>query len=148
MHIPAPGTHVEHVVVEEKFELSQKQEPSRMPPMRRVAAAIAVSALVGSTALPALAALCCASAPSHACCTKSGEDRATALEHAPCCKIAVAVKVAAREQVPPPRGSSDSTVAIPAVSSQPAILRADARAPACMKVPASSPHGPPLRLRI
>src|SRR5258708_1110959 len=79
MHIPALDTPVEHVLVEQKFKLSEKQEPSRMPPMRLVAAAIAVSALVGSTALPALAALCCASAPSHACCTKSGEDRTTAL---------------------------------------------------------------------
>jgi hypothetical protein len=119
-----------------------------MPLMRRVAAAIAVSALVESTALPALAALCCASAPSHACCAKGGEHRATALEHAPCCKVVVAVKSAAREQVPPPRGSSDSTIAIPAMSSQPAVLTAHARAPACMKVPASSPLGPPLRLRI
>jgi hypothetical protein len=118
-----------------------------MLPMRRVAAAIAVSALVGSTALPALAVLCCASTPSHACCAKGGEDRATALKPAPCCKVAVAAKNAAREQVRPPRGSS-CTVAIPTLSSQPAVLTAHARAPACMKVPASSPLGPPLRLRI
>jgi hypothetical protein len=116
--------------------------------MRRVAATIAVSALMGSTGLPALAALCCASAPSHACCAKGGEDRTTALEHAPCCKVAIAVKVAAREQVPPPRGSSDSTIAIPALLNRPAVLMANPSAPACMKVPASSPLGPPLRLRI
>jgi hypothetical protein len=116
--------------------------------MRRVAAAIAVSALVGSTALPALAALCCASAPSHACCAKGGEDSGSALKHAPCCKVAVAVKDAAHEQVPPPRGSSGSAIAIPALLTQPAVLTAHARAPACMKVPASSPLGPPLRLRI
>lgn len=118
-----------------------------MPPMRRVAAAIAVSALVGSSGLPALAAFCCASAPSHACCAKGGEDSGSALKHAPCCKVAVAMKAAAREQVSQ-RGSSGSVIAIPAMLSQPAVLTAHARAPACMKVPASSPLGPPLRLRI
>jgi hypothetical protein len=57
------------------------------------------------------------------------------------------VKDAAREQLPQ-RGSSGSAIAIPALSSQSAVLTADARAPACMKVPASSPLGPSLRLRI
>jgi hypothetical protein len=120
-----------------------------MPRMRRVAAAIAVSALVGATALPALAALCCASAPSRACCAKGDEERGTALEHAPCCKID-AVKDAARERVLP-RTSSGSAIAVPAVAphlSHAALLTADARRPACMLIPASTPLGPPLRLRI
>jgi hypothetical protein len=128
------------------FELPKEQEPSRMPPMRRVAAAIAVSAaLVGSAALPALAERCCA--PSHACCAKGGEDRGVALECAPCCKVAAAAKDSAGEQVPP-RGSVIAIAAVPAPSSHPAVLTADARAPACMQSPVSPPLGPPLRLRI
>ena len=96
-----------------------------MPPMRRVAAAIAVSAaLVGSAALPALAERCCA--PSHACCAKGGEDRGVALERAPCCKVAAAAKDSAREQVPP-RGSVIAIAAAPAPSSHPAVLTAGAR---------------------
>jgi hypothetical protein len=131
------------------FELPQKQEPSRMTPMRRLAAAIALSALLGS-ALPALAALCCVPAPSHACCAKSGEERATAVECAPCCKPAVEMKDAAREQFTP-RAPSTSVIAVPAVAvlwSDPVFLTADARAPACMTIPASPPIGPPVRLRI
>lgn len=118
--------------------------------MRRVAAAIAVGALVGSTALPALAALCCASAPSHACSAKGDEESGIALEHALCCKV-VAVKEAAQKQVLPPRTASGSAIAVPAVAPQlshTALLTADARAPACMQIPASPPLGPPLRLRI
>jgi len=121
-----------------------------MPPMRRGSAAIAVSALLGSTGLPALAALCCAPAPSHACCEKGVEERATAMERAPCCNIAVEISDRAREQFTP-RASSGSQIAVPAVAplpSQPAVLAAGARVPACMTIPASPPLGPPVRLRI
>src|SRR6202171_5975568 len=93
--------------------LSRNGNPSRMRLMRRVAAAFAVSVLVGSTALPALAALWCASAHPDACCARSGDDRDTAVERAPCCKVVGAVKDATREQVVP-RASSGSATAIPA----------------------------------
>jgi hypothetical protein len=121
-----------------------------MPAMRRLAAVIAVSVLVGSTALPVLAALCCDSAPSHTCCTRGEEAGAAALERAPCCKAAVAVKGAAREQATP-RATGGSLIAIPAAApllSQPAVLTADARRPACTQSGASPALGPPLHLRI
>src|SRR5882724_6060990 len=86
-----------------------------MRSMRRVAAAVAVSAVLGYTALPALAAFCCASAPSDTCCAKGSEDRDAALERAPCCKVAVAVKDATREQVMP-RTSSGSAIVVPAAA--------------------------------
>jgi hypothetical protein len=123
-----------------------------MVPMRRVAAAIAIGALLGSTALPALAALSCASpsAPSHACCAKGGEGRGGALQQPPCCKVAVAVKDATREQVAP-LTSSRSAVGIPVfapVFNEPASSMVNARSPACIESPAAPPLGPPVRLRI
>lgn len=119
-----------------------------MQPMRRIAAAFAVVALVRATAFPALAALCCASPPSHACCAK-GQDPGTAVEHAPCCKMDAAAG-AAREPVLP-RASSRTDFAFLAVAQplgHPALLTADAPAPARRLLPASPPLGPPLRLRI
>jgi len=121
-----------------------------MRPMRRVAAAIAVSALVGSAALPALAALWCASAHPDACCARSGDDRDTALDRAPCCKVVGAVKDATRQQVAP-RATSGWAMAVPAAApalSHPVVPIANARPPECMQGPASPPLGPPLRLRI
>src|SRR5882724_11537751 len=121
-----------------------------MRSMRRVAAAVAVSAVLGYTALPALAAFCCASAPSDTCCAKGGEDRDAALERAPCCKVAVAVKDATREQVMP-RTSSGSAIVVPAaapMSSPSVTLIANALPLARMQGPVSPPLGPPLRLRI
>jgi len=120
-----------------------------MRSMRRLAAAFAVSVLVGSAALPALAALWCASAHPDACCARSGDGRDTALERAPCCKV-VGVKDASRQQVAPPV-SSGSAIAVPAAApmlSHPVALIANARLPACMQGPVSPPLGPPLRLRI
>lgn len=116
-----------------------------MIPMRRVAAVIAVTALLSSAALPALAALSCAS-PSHACCVKAGEERGTAIERAPCCKIAVAMKEAAREQFVP--RATGSSIAVPAMAPHGFAALTATRAPACMRLPASPPLGPPLRLRI
>jgi len=121
-----------------------------MRPMRRIAAAFAVSVLVGSAALPDLAALWCASAHPDACCARSGDDRDTALERAPCCKVVGAVKDATRQQVVPPV-SSGSAIAVHAVAPMlrhPVALVANARLPACMQGPVSPPLGPPLRLRI
>src|SRR5260370_11670201 len=138
--------HLQSLTPPLTFELPKEQEPSRMPPMRRVAAAIAVSAaLVGSAALPALAERCCA--PSHACCAKGGEDRGVALERAPGFKVAAAAKHAAREQVPP-RGSVIAIAAVPAPSSHPAVLTARAPAPASMQTPVSPPHPSPLPPRV
>ena len=116
--------------------------------MRRVAAAIAVSAYVVSTGLPAFASLCCASLPSHPCCAKAEENRPTALERAPCCKLAAVTKPAPREQVLP--GTSGSTVppAVASISNHPAILMADNCMPSRQQIRASPPLGPPLRLRI
>jgi hypothetical protein len=121
-----------------------------MRSMRRAAAAVAVSALLGYTALPALAALCCASPPSHTCCAQASEDGGSALERAPCCKVAVAVKDATREQVMP-RTSRGSAIAVPTAApmlSPPVTLIANALPPECMRGPVSPPLGPPLRLRI
>jgi hypothetical protein len=132
------------------FELSPTEKPSRMRLVRRIAAALAMNVLIGSTALPVLAALWCGSSPSDSCCAKPGEERASALERAPCCKVATAVTVAAREQVTP-RVSSGPVVgaaAVLPVLSEPADLVASARPPACMQCPVSPPLGPPLRLRI
>jgi hypothetical protein len=120
--------------------------------MRRVAAAIAACALVGSMASPALAAFHCASAsassPSHACCAKGGEDKGTALESSPCCKVAVAVKPA--DQVAPQASSSSAigAAASAPVLSEPAVAMVKARVPACIQRPATPPLGPPVRLRI
>src|SRR6267378_1895440 len=110
-----------------------------MSPMRRVAAAIAVSVLMGSGALPALAALWCGS-PS--CCAKPGDNRATALERAPCCKVAVAVTDATREQVTlRPSGAPAIGVAAAAPAlSQPVALIPDLGLPACMQCPVSPPQ--------
>ena len=121
-----------------------------MRPMRRVAAAIAVSAFLGTTALPALAVLCCAPAPAHACCAKGGEEKRTALGRAPCCKASVALKTHEREPATP-RTPSASVLAVPLVALipvEPALLAAEIFAPACLASPASPPLGPPLRLRI
>ena len=118
--------------------------------MRRLAAAFTVSVLMGSATLPALAALWCASVHPDACCAKSGDDGDAALQRAPCCKVAGAVKDATRQQVAP-RPSSGAALAMPMaapVSSHPVALIANARGPACMQGPVSSPLGPPLRLRI
>jgi hypothetical protein len=118
--------------------------------MRRIAAAFAVSVLMGSTALPVLAALWCAAAHADACCARSGDDRGTALERAPCCNVVAAVKDATRQQVAP-RASTGSAMAIPAaapVLSHPVALIANARPPECMQGPVTPPLGPPLRLRI
>jgi hypothetical protein len=60
------------------------------------------------------------------------------------------VKGAAREQATP-RPSGGSPIIVPAAApllSQPAVLTADARAPACTLSPGSPALGPPLHLRI
>lgn len=70
------------------------------------------------------------------------------MERPPCCKVAVAVKHAAREQFTS-RISSDSSTAVAAapLGIQP-VLGRYARAPPCMRIETSPPLGPPLRLRI
>jgi hypothetical protein len=130
------------------FELSRYVIQSRMHSMRRVAAAFAISVLVSSAALPALAALWCAFAHQDACCARSGDDRDAALERAPCCKVAGAVKDATRQQVAPPVSSGWAIAAPAPMSSHPIALIANAPLPACMQGPVSPPLGPPLRLRI
>jgi hypothetical protein len=121
-----------------------------MLPMRRVAAAIAACALVGSTAGPALAALSCASAsaPSHACCAKGREGQGTTMERSPCCRADAPVKPA---DPVAPQASNGSVFGAPAAApalSEPAVAMVNARAPACMQSPAAPPLGPPVRLRI
>ncbi len=121
-----------------------------MRSMRRVAAAVAVSAVLGYTALPVLAALWCGSSLSNTCCAKPGDNGGTALERAPCCKVAVSVTNATREQVTP-RASGFSAVGVATAApllSEPFALIAHVGLPACMQCPVSPPLGPPLRLRI
>ena len=117
--------------------------------MRRLIAAIALSAVVGYAAVPALVAMWCETAMSHACCARTGDGGIDAATRAPCCKTLFVTENRRTEAAPGAGIRVVAPVAV-ALSAAPAFEVSSALAARHRGSRRPSPPalGPPLRLRI
>ena len=135
--------------MEERISLNARPLPRRITAVRRFFSAIALSAVLSFPVAPTLAAACCKTATSHACCAKSGSGTATTASRAPCCRASPATGAQRSEAM---LGTASGVVMPVAVVLNEAAGSAQSSALAAPPHRSSGPRpqalGPPLRLRI